>query len=396
MSTEACTIALKNTLNEIRNVCPDISHSFVFRENGEILAEDDNTSEVSVNSAQETFRALVERATAVGGIESATFRSKDYKVNIMRFDDLYVTTISSNGTDEKTISSLTRVMIPTTLKIVQNIYPSIKNSPRETAFKSEQKICKPELVAPEFQASEFKVENLTLFGGFMIDPETAYIDSALIVQWAEMYGDRPIKQIILEASSTGKTTQCKFQPFKGEKYENKGIVQLSDKIQTALNIKKGAKVLIKPVLEDQKDPGATPTEKTDKTKKTIEKTKTPNESIQTPKTDLFRGFEEYNNDAPVIQVMVENLGGLGGLLGNPDYVRVDSIVISQWKEMFGKKEIKEVTVEETVFGKKILCKLQPIKDSQLEGKGVTQIPEKLQQVLRTKKGALVLIKPVVK
>ncbi|MGA3060622.1 MAG: hypothetical protein ABSD92_09670, partial [Candidatus Bathyarchaeia archaeon] len=70
--------------------------------------------------------------------------------------------------------------------------------------------------------------------------------------------------------------------------------------------------------------------------------------------------------------------------------------ISQWKEMFGKKEIKEVTVEETVFGKKILCKLQPIKDSQLEGKGVTQIPEKLQQVLRTKKGALVLIKPVVK
>jgi hypothetical protein len=230
----------------------------------------------------------------------------------------------------------------------------------------------------------------------MINPETAYIDRALIVQWAEIYGDQPIKQITLEAPSTGKTTQCKFQPFKGTKYENRGIVQLSEKIQTTLNVKKGTKVLIKPVLEAQEDPEAVPTEKTDNTKKPIEKTKTRNEPIQTPKTDLFRGFDEYTRDAPVIQVMVENLGGLGGLLGNPDYVRVDRVVIARWKEMFGEKEIKEVTVEETIFGKKIRCKLQPIKDSQLEGKGVTQIPEKLQQMLQTKKGALVLIKPVVK
>ena len=83
------------------------------------------------------------------------------------------------------------------------------------------------------------------------------------------------------------------------------------------------------------------------------------------------------------------------MLGNPDYIRVDKVVIARWKETYGEKEIKEVTVEETTFGKKIRCKLQPIKDSQLEGKGVTQIPEKLQQALRTKKGSLVLIKPVV-
>ena len=89
------------------------------------------------------------------------------------------------------------------------------------------------------------------------------------------------------------------------------------------------------------------------------------------------------------------MGGIGGLLGNPDYMRVDNVIIDRWKEMFGKKEIKEVTVEETIFGKKIRCKLQPIKDSQFKGKGVTQIPDKLQQALRTKKGALVLIKPVV-
>jgi hypothetical protein len=395
MSTEAFNLALKSTLNEIRNVCPDISNILVFGENGEILAKDENTTQVTMNDTQETFRALAERATAVGGIESVTFRGTESKVNIIQVDDLYITTVSSNDADEKTVSNLPRVMIPTTLKIVQNIYPATKIQHQEATLKPETETYEPQPIAPEVQASEFTVENLTVFGGFMINPETAYIDRALIVQWAEIYGDQPIKQITLEAPSTGKTTQCKFQPFKGTKYENRGIVQLSEKIQTTLNVKKGTKVLIKPVLEAQEDPEAVPTEKTDNTKKPIEKTKTRNEPIQTPKTDLFRGFDEYTRDVPVIQVMVENLGGLGGLLGNPDYVRVDRVVIARWKEMFGEKEIKEVTVEETIFGKKIRCKLQPIKDSQLEGKGVTQIPEKLQQVLQTKKGALVLIKPVV-
>ena len=70
----------------------------------------------------------------------------------------------------------------------------------------------------------------------MVDPDTAFIDSALVVQWAEMYGDQPIKRITLEAPSTGKTTKCKFQPLKGTKYENRGIIKLSDRIHNALNV----------------------------------------------------------------------------------------------------------------------------------------------------------------
>ncbi len=394
MSNEACNLALKNTLNEIKNVCPDISNILIFRENGEIVAKDENTTEITMNLAQETFHALAEKANALGGIESVTFSGTESKINIIQFDDLYITTVAANDADEKTISNLIRVMIPTTLKILQNIYPTMRNSPQAPVLQSEHETYIPEPMAPAAQLSEYTVENLTLIGGFMIDPKTAYIDSALIVQWAEMYGDIPIKQITLEAPSTGKTSQCKFQPFKGTKYENSGIVKLSEKIQTELNVKKGAKVLIKPVLEAPEEPEAAPTEKVNKPDRPVEKTKDKNEHKVAPKTDVFKGFQEYTRQAPVIQVMVENLGGLGGLLGNPDYVRVDNLVIAHWKEMFGEKEIKEVTVEETTFGKKIRCKLQPIKDAQLEGKGVTQIPEKLQQALRTKKGALVLIKPV--
>jgi hypothetical protein len=387
MSAEACTLALKNTLNEIRNVCPDIQHAFIFRENGEHLAEDENTTLAAANNAQEAFRALTERAAVAGGVDSVTLRCADGKVQIIRFDDLFVTTVSSNDADEKTLSNLTRVMIPTTLRLVKNIYPTLKNQSKETSAKTEPRIFEPQLTEPEIQASEFTVENLTGFGGFLNDPDIAYVDTALLVQWKETYGNKLIKQIRLEAPSTGKSMQCKFRPFKDTKYENKGIVQLPDKIQTDLRIAKGTLVLVKPVFE----PKAQESEETSQGEAGEAA-----QDAETPKPDVFNGFEGYTQDAPVSQFMVENLRGLGGLLGSPDGARVDSGIIARWTEMFGDKEIKEITVEETVLGKKIQCRFQAIKDSHLEGKGVIQLPDKLQQALSTKKGALVMVKPVVK
>jgi len=61
-NTQASSLALKNTLNEIKNICPDISNTFIFRENGEILAQDQDTTQLTISHVQEAFRALDERA----------------------------------------------------------------------------------------------------------------------------------------------------------------------------------------------------------------------------------------------------------------------------------------------------------------------------------------------
>jgi hypothetical protein len=387
MSAEACTLALKNTLNEIKNVCPDIQNAFVFKENGELLAEDENTTIVAGNNAQEAFRSLTERAAVTGGVDSATFSYTGAKVRIIRFDDLFMTTVSSNSADEKTVSNLIRVMIPTTLRLVKNIYPTLKNQPKENPSNPEPRIFEPQLSEPEIQSSEFTVENLTGFGGFLNDHDIAYVDTALLVQWKETFGNRIIRQLRLEAPSTGKSLQCKFRPFKDTKYENKGIVQLPEKIQTDLRITRGTLVLIKPILEAQSQ-GSVSTSQ-DKESESVE-------DGETQKPNPFNGFEGYTQDAPVSQFMVENLKGIGGLLGSPDGARVDSGIIARWSELFGDKEIREITIEETVLGKKIQCRFQAIKDSHLDGKGVIQLPDKLQQALCTRKGALVMVKPVVK
>lgn len=96
-------------------------------------------------------------------------------------------------------------------------------------------------------------------------------------------------------------------------------------------------------------------------------------------------------EPPVNQLIVENLGGL---LVPSDTVRIDSAILSQWESLYQDIKIEEVEIE-TFGGKTVRCKVKPIKDSKYEGKGIIQIPEKLQITLEIKKGELVKAKPII-
>jgi hypothetical protein len=221
MSTEACTLALRNALTEIKNVCPDITSTFVFEENGRIVTEDQEIPEVAINNAQEAFRALSEKAGAIDGIESVTFHGSDSKANITRFNNFYVTNVASNEADEKTVTNLTRVMIPTMLRLVQDIYPLSKKTIQETqrAVDPEPEMAttpepemtsNPEPYIPESQASEFTVDTLG-FSKFLSDPHMVRIDTALIAEWKELYGNESITQINIQNPISQKTLRCEFK-----------------------------------------------------------------------------------------------------------------------------------------------------------------------------------------
>ena len=96
-------------------------------------------------------------------------------------------------------------------------------------------------------------------------------------------------------------------------------------------------------------------------------------------------------DAQVNQFIVENVGGI---FAPSDTVRVDSDTLAQWTELYEDKKIEEAIVE-TFGGKSVRCKLKPLKNAKLEGKGIVQIPEKIQQILNVGKGELVRVKPVI-
>jgi hypothetical protein len=124
-------------------------------------------------------------------------------------------------------------------------------------------------------------------------------------------------------------------------------------------------------------------------------TNTEPEPVEEPqKSEPEVASESLLPEPPVSQLMVENLQGFRGLLGSNDDVRVDSAVIDHWKSLYGDKKIEEVDVE-TLNGKTTRCKFKSIKGSKYDGKGIIQMPEKIQLTLQTKKGELVMVKPVV-
>ena len=59
MSHEEYAFALKSTLNEIKNVCPDIFHSFIFGEGATVVTQDDETNHADVIKAANTLNSLL-------------------------------------------------------------------------------------------------------------------------------------------------------------------------------------------------------------------------------------------------------------------------------------------------------------------------------------------------
>jgi len=123
----------------------------------------------------------------------------------------------------------------------QSIEGTLSNEPRES-FEPQMK---PEPVSPEPPVSQLIVENL---GGLLVPTDTVRVDNETLSQWTELYDGRKIEEIEIDTFD-GKIARCKVKPIKESKYEGKGIVQMPEKVQLALEIKKGELVRVKPAVD---------------------------------------------------------------------------------------------------------------------------------------------------
>jgi hypothetical protein len=277
MDDEVYSFALKNVLNEIRNVCPDITNAFVFRENGEIVVGDENTSEKTMEHVVDAFDGLLEKADSIGGVESVTLEGTNGRVNVSWMNEVYLVTVTSGKADMKYVNTIIRVLIPTVLRLLEKINPTpirstssyteTKLKPRALAVKEFERQREPvtepaeefanegpkkielpetdESLLPEPPVNQLIVENL---GGLLVPSDTVRIDSEVLSQWEGTYEGKKIEEVEI-GTFDGKTTRCKVKPIKDSKYEGKGIIQLPEKVQLALEIKKGELVRAKPIIE---------------------------------------------------------------------------------------------------------------------------------------------------
>ena len=283
MNNEVYSFALKSTLDEIQNVCPDVSNSFIFKY-GKILAKDETTTEKNVNHTIDAFDAITERVDTIGGLETVTIHGSNGRVNIACMNDFYLTTISSKEADEKYVNTLIRILIPTIIRLTEKIHPAqsgdetlttVEPEPAEpepeeddaaeqtedeeeekelpeeeiTTTEDEEEQSEPEVdlepLLPEPPVTQLIVENL---GGLLARSDTVRIDNEVITQWNDLYGDKKINEVDVEALN-GKTTRCKVKQIKKSKHTGKGVIRMPEKIQLTLETTQGELVTVKPVVE---------------------------------------------------------------------------------------------------------------------------------------------------
>jgi hypothetical protein len=277
MDDEVYAFAVKNTLSEIRNVCPGVTGAFMFRRDGGIIAGDDATSEKTIVHVVNCLDTIFEKADSIGGVDGITFEGSGGRLNVSHMNDAYLVTATSEKADVKYVDTLTRVMVPTILKLLEKIgqgphrsnpLPEIKSKfqiddeteeppeepPEEPVLEEFEEEPpkpettlenKPETPLPEPPVNQLIVETL---GGLLVPSDTVRIDNAILEQWANLYEDRKIEEVEI-GTFDGKTTRCKVKPIKDSKYEGKGIMQMPEKVQLALEIRKGELVRARPIID---------------------------------------------------------------------------------------------------------------------------------------------------
>jgi hypothetical protein len=91
---------------------------------GTIVAGDAQADETTMEKAVHSFQGVLEKVDAVGGLDTYLIEGENGKVQLSRAGDMYLTTVTSKNADLAYLPSITRVIIPTILKLLESIVPT--------------------------------------------------------------------------------------------------------------------------------------------------------------------------------------------------------------------------------------------------------------------------------
>jgi hypothetical protein len=274
MDNEFLSFALKNTLDEMQKVCPDIKTAFAIDGNRELIARGASTPENGLVRAIELIRGVLEKAEALGGADDLNIKGMDGRVNVSRMDEIYIVTVASKNADLKYVDTIVHVLFPTVLGVLEKLGPAsairnppeLESEPEMAAVQEAEQSIEPaveetkaempkeeeserkqeaENNLPEPQVNQFIVEDIK---GLLTPSDTVRIDNSIIEQWKELYEGKSIEEADLETFA-GKSLRCKVKSIKDGKLEGQGKIQIPGKLQDVLDIKKGELVRVKPAIE---------------------------------------------------------------------------------------------------------------------------------------------------
>jgi len=214
-SNEIYTTALNNALDEMRKVCPDIQHAFIYNENGELIAGDTETPQKVTTRVIDAFDDILERAEAIGGVEAITINGDMGTVKLYHFNEHYLVAVYSAKAEVGYVDTIVRVLVPTVLKVLEKLSPTplknvaepkpeplglekpqegeltekpVEKLPAESKPEAEPSLASEKLQEPpsplEVPAVQLIVENI---GGLLVPSDTVRVDSETLSSWENAF-----------------------------------------------------------------------------------------------------------------------------------------------------------------------------------------------------------------
>ena len=231
MNRDPYAVALNNALNEVKKAYPDITHSFIFSENGALITSDPETDEETMREVIKSFETISEKAKVIGNLQGFQVNGKNGKLILSNIKDMYLVLATSKKANKTHIYAITHVIIPTVLKTLEIITP-------------------PPTVTPP---KKLVVDTLS---GFFAG-NTVQIDAETLKEWTKNHikdaltGEQKIqesiKQVRIETFG-GNKTWCKVKKINDVKLKGKNMIRIPQKVCKTLEIKKGDLVKVKPEL----------------------------------------------------------------------------------------------------------------------------------------------------
>jgi predicted regulator of Ras-like GTPase activity (Roadblock/LC7/MglB family) len=225
MNNDPYAVALKNALTEINNICPDVRRSFIFAEDRVIATGDPEPDEETMKKTMDSFQSVAEKADAIGSLKAFWVNGNKGKIILFGVNDMYLALAASEDADTTYLHSVTRVVIPTVLKLLETITPTPPASP--TPLQS----------AP---SKQLVVDTLS---GFFVG-DSVQIDTELLEEWARFLRES-VSEVEIE-SVDGEAMQCKVKEINDSKLKGKGMIRIPEKVCKTLELKKGELVKVKP------------------------------------------------------------------------------------------------------------------------------------------------------
>ena len=270
MNEEVYAIGLKSALTEVQDKCEGIEWSFIITKDGTIISgNDDKTISSEITKAASSFQSLTEKAEAVGGLDQLLIDGNKGKVHVSSIDDIYLVSGTSKQANIAHMRSITSVVFPTILRVLENISGSIgevgptplKSLPskpleEEAIEVEEEKLAEPEEEVekakkvkglPSVPSQQLIVDKL---GGLLVRTDTVQVDSEVLKRWSTLLDVKEVKEVELETFG-GKMAQCKVKTISDSKLEGRGLIRIPDKTCKMLEIKRGELVRVKPIEQEK-------------------------------------------------------------------------------------------------------------------------------------------------